>query len=84
MPLLSNLSVLSKLLERLVVRQLMEYPSSADLDSDRAIQLKLPSCECCQIFYRLSIVMIWLLWSFWTCRQPSIPSTIPCCYGAYG
>ena len=30
---ISNLSVLSKLLQRLVVRQLMEYLSSADLNA---------------------------------------------------
>jgi len=56
-------------------RELVIIPPLHFAFPDRDIQLKPPSCECCQIFYRLSIVV-----SFCTCRQTSIPSTIPFCY----
>ena len=64
---ISNLSVLSTLLERLVLRQLMKYLTSAtlltscrhyNLDFARAIRLRQPSCECFQIFCSMSIVEI--------------------------
>jgi hypothetical protein len=58
---ISNLPVISKLLERLVVRQLMEYLTSAaschhcSLDSGRDIRLRLPCFACCRIFCKPSI-----------------------------
>ena len=66
---ISNLSVLSKLLERLVARQLMQnichLPTSYRHCSpafDQAIQLKPPSrdCEYFPTYYRLSTAVIQL------------------------
>jgi hypothetical protein len=61
---ISNLSVLSKLLERSVLRQLMKYLTSADLlpplqsDFARVFRPIQPSYECFQTFCTLSIVEI--------------------------
>ena len=62
----SNLSVLSKLVERPVARQLMEYKSSADLlphgnlGFDYVTQQKLLCYMYCLIFCWLSILETWL------------------------
>ena len=72
---ISNLPVLSKLLERLVVRQIMEYLTSAELfpplqsgirpghSPKTAILLVMSDT------YWLSTVEILLHWCSWTCRQ---------------
>jgi len=83
---ISNLYVLSKLLERLVVRQLLAYLSSADLlpplqsgsrpgHSTETAVLRILSDI-------LSTAVISLLWSFWTCRRHSTPSTMTSSYNA--
>ena len=59
---ISNLSVMSKLRERLVARQLMQYLSSADLlpSLQSGFQLKPPSCEYFPTYYRVSTAVIQL------------------------
>ena len=82
---ISNLSVLSKLLERLVVRQLLDYLTSADLlptlqsgfrsgHSTETAILRVPS----------DIILAWLAWFSWTCQPRSARSTTTSCYSVCG
>jgi len=67
---ISNLSVVSKLLERLVVRQLMAYLSSADLlptlqsGFRPGHSTETASSRSCRSYYRLSIEGILVLWFY--------------------
>ena len=82
---ISNLSVLSKLLERLVVRQLMEYLSSAALLPFFQSRFRQGHSTETAILRVLSDILhevdrgILLLWSFWICRQHSTLSIIRRC-----
>ena len=70
---ISNLSVLSKLLEHLVVSQLLACrPTSAtcNLASFQVIPPRPPCCASCRTFC-LSTAAISPLWFFWTCRRHS-------------
>jgi len=74
---ISNLPVLSKLLERFVVLQLMDYLTSANLLPQ--LQSGFRPCHSTvtavlkiyPIFFRPSTEVIWLFWSSWTCQLHS-------------
>jgi len=61
------MSFVLQLLERIIIRQLMAYLSSADLHL-------LPMLQSCQSYYKPSIVVIWLLYSSLNLLQPSTSS----------
>ena len=72
---ISNLSVLTKLLEPLVISQLLAYLHlltyfrNFNLASIQVIPPRPPCCTSCQTFCCLSTVAVLLLRSFWTRRR---------------
>jgi len=81
---ISNLSVLSKLLQRLCTRWFGDYLTSTDLlptlqSGFRQGHSTKPSCEYCLTSCRRSTMVIQLHWSSWTYQQHSTRSTLRFC-----